>query len=85
MVTDAVQAVCFPHDDDVFVGRVHELVSTQASPSAERMQAAIEVLLRETYPRAVISARQSFAANDRLRIWYVFRDGSFLRPPGADA
>ncbi len=41
------------------------------------MDAAIEALLRETYPLAVISPRQAMAAVDGLRIWYVYRDGAY--------
>ena len=85
MVTEEVRAVCFPHDDEAFVGRVRELVQTKRDTSTDRMQAAIEALLRETYPLAVIWPRQAMAAIDGLRVWYVYRDGSVLSRDALDA
>jgi hypothetical protein len=49
------------------------------------MQAAIEAMLRETYPLAVIWPRQAMASIDGLRVWYVYRDGSFLSAETMDA
>lgn len=69
-----VRAVCFPPDDDTFVAHVQRLV--QAPISVEPLQAAIESLLRETYPLAVIAPRQAMASVDGQRTWYVYRDGA---------
>jgi len=67
-------AVCFPHDDPAFAERVQVLFD--GGRSEQPFVAAIQALLRETYPLAVISPRHELAALDRGRVWYVFRDGS---------
>lgn len=75
-----VTALCFPEDDADFVVQVHRLV--QATDADAPLHAAVEALLRETYPLAVISPRQSMAAVDGTEVWYVFRDGGLGRPRG---
>ncbi len=75
-----VTPVCFPEDDVVFVGQVRRLVRSTAADGA--LHAAVEALLRESYPLAVISPRQSMAAVDGTEVWYVFRDGGLARPRG---
>jgi len=68
-------AVCFPRDDPVFAERVQILFG--GSHSERPFAAAVQALLRETYPLAVISPRHEFAALDGRRVvWYAFRDGS---------
>jgi hypothetical protein len=67
-------AVCFPRDDRAFVERVETLLD---GPHPEGpFAAAVQALLRETYPLAVISPRHQLAALDGRRVWYAFRDGS---------
>lgn len=67
-------AVCFPRDDPGFAERVQILLD---GPHAERpFAAAVQALLRETYPLAVISPRHELADVGGGRVWYVFRDGS---------
>jgi len=75
-----VTTVCFPRDDDAFVEQVRELVGIARKDAP--LQAAIEALLRETYPLAVIHPRQSIAAFDGAVVWYVFRDGGVTGPSG---
>jgi hypothetical protein len=69
-------AVCFPRDDSGFAERVQ--VIFDASHSEEPFAAAVQALLRETYPLAVISQRHELAAIDGGRVWYAFRDGSVV-------
>ena len=78
-MTHEVRAVCFPSDDPVFVVHVRQLVLSP-SPS-EPLQAAIEAMLRETYPLAVISRRHPLASLDGQPIRYVYRDGALLPRP----
>ena len=73
-------AVCFPRDDPEFAERVQILFD--GSHSERPFAAAVQALLRETYPLAVISPRHEFAALDGGRVWYAFRDGSAV--PAAD-
>lgn len=75
-----VSAICFPEDDAVFVSQVRQLV--RATDADMPLHAAVEALLRESYPLAVISPRQSMAAVDGAEVWYVFRDGGLGRPRG---
>ena len=65
-------AVCFPRDDGEFVTRVQTLLD--GSRSEWPFAAAVQALLRETYPQAVVSPRHELAALDSARVWYVFRD-----------
>ena len=69
-------AVCFPRDDRRFAERVQVLFEGSASETP--FAAAVQALLRETYPLAVISPRHEFAALDGRRVWYAFRDGSAI-------
>ena len=76
MVSELPVAVCFPLDDPGFAERVHTLLG---GPHLEPpFAAAIQALLRETYPLAVIHARKEFAALDREQVWYAYRDGSMV-------
>lgn len=67
-------AVCFPRDDGEFAARVQTLLD--GSHSEWPFAAAVQALLRETYPLAVISPRHELAALDGGRVWYAFRDFS---------
>jgi hypothetical protein len=69
-------AVCFPHDDRGFAERVQSLFD--GSDPERPFAAAVQALLRETYPLAVISPRHGLAALDGGRVWYAFRDGSVV-------
>lgn len=79
-----VTTVCFPEDDVVFVGEVGRIVGevrrlvTSMAVDAP-IVAAVEALLRESYPLAVVSPRQSMATVDGADVWYVFRDGGVVR------
>jgi hypothetical protein len=94
-MTNVVRAVCFPLDDDGFVVRVQQLVrlvdhvdrvagTFQEAPAhGEPLQAAMEALLRETYPLAVVAPREARPASaDGDRVWEVYRDGAFAPRPG---
>ena len=68
------RAVCFPRDDPAFADHVQGLF---AGSHADRpFAAAVQALLRETYPQAVISPRHELADHDGGPVCYVFRDGS---------
>ena len=73
-VTGPVSAICFPPDDPRFVGHVRDLIDAPGEP----LLAAVQALLRETYPLAVLSPRHPVAALDGRRVWYAIRDGSVL-------
>ena len=73
-------AVCFPRDDGEFAARVQTLLDD--SDSEWPFAAAVQSLLRETYPLAVISPRHELAALDGARVLDAFRDFSAL--PSAD-
>lgn len=64
-------AVCFPRDDGGFAARVQILLDD--SHAEWPFAAAVQALLRETYPLAVISPRHQPAGT---RAWFAFRDGS---------
>lgn len=69
-------AVCFPRDDPGFAARVRSLLD--GSSSEGPFAAAVQALLRETHPLAVISPRHELGAIDGARVWYAFRDGSLM-------
>ena len=69
-------AVCFPRDDRGFAERVQTVLL--GSHSEAPFAAAVQALLRETHPLAVISPRNELAALDGARVWYAFRDGSLV-------
>lgn len=66
--------LCFPRDDPYFAERVRTLIGPSATE--EPMMAAVQALLRETHPLAVISPRHDLAVLAEGRVWYAFRDGS---------
>ena len=76
VVNESPLAVCFPRDDAGFAERVR--IHCDGSNSERPFAAAVQALLRETYPLAVISPRHEFAALDGRRVWYAFRDGSAM-------
>ncbi len=67
-------AVCFPRDDGEFAARVRTLL--EGSHPEWPFAAAVQALLRETYPLAVISPRHELATLDGRRVWHAFRDFS---------
>ena len=73
-------AVCFPRDDPGFAECVQTLLD--GSHAEWPFAAAVQALLRETYPLAVISPRHELAALDGRRVWYAFRD--FAAVPNVD-
>ena len=73
-VNELPLALCFPRDDHGFAERVQILFD--GSYAERPFAVAIQVLLRETYPLAVISPRHELASLDRELVWYAFRDGS---------
>ena len=79
-VSELPLAVCFPRDDSRFAERVQTLF--ESSHAGRPFAAAVQALLRETYPLAVISPRHELAALDGWRVWYAFRD--FSAVPNAD-
>jgi hypothetical protein len=75
-MNESFVAVCFPRDDPGFAERVQILF--EGSHSERPFEAAVQALLRETYPLAVITPRHGLAALDGRRVWYAFRDGSAI-------
>jgi hypothetical protein len=75
-MSETPQIVCFPRDDPRFAEQVKSLLD--GSHPAGPFAAAVQALLRETHPLAVISPRHELAAIDGARVWYVFRDGSLV-------
>ena len=80
-MAEPVRAVCFPGDDPAFVHRVEDLVA--GTNNSEPIRAAIEALLRETYPLALVIPRMPLGALERSSVWYVYRDGSIVGHDGA--
>lgn len=76
-MAESVSAVCFPRDDQQFARSVHVLVVLGGEP----VMAAVQALLREAYPLAVVSARHPLASFDGRRVWYAFRDGRMVATP----
>ena len=72
-------AVCFPLDDGGFAARVRTLLD--GSHAEWPFAAAVQALLRETYPLAVISPRHQPAGT---RAWFAFRDGSAVPSVAGD-
>jgi hypothetical protein len=64
-----------PREDVDFVALVDRLSASVDGP------AELEEELRDTYPRAVVRARD--LSGDVDDVWYVYRDGSWV-PPAAD-
>jgi hypothetical protein len=77
------RAMCFPRDDETFASRVQTCLD--GSIGNEPFQAAIQALLRETYPLAVVAPRHDLAALDGAQVWYAFRDGSMVAPVDPDS
>lgn len=75
--------LCFPHDDHEFVERVHTLVDG-SDPEAP-LAAAVQALLRETHPLAIITPRHQLALLAEERVWYAFRDGSVTHTVDGEA
>jgi hypothetical protein len=59
----------FPRDDTDFVALVDLLALTSPTPRE------LERRLRETYPKAVVRARELSGENTQVR--YVYRDGTW--------
>jgi hypothetical protein len=75
-MSEMPRAVCFPHDDDAFAERVQACLD--GSHGEGPFPAAIQALLRETHPLAVVTPRSELGAIDGARVWYTFRDGSVV-------
>ena len=71
-----VQLVCNPADDDTFRAVAESyLGSGVASP------AGLQRLLEERYPRVVVRPRG--LSHEDFEVWYVYRDGSWVRSGAA--
>jgi hypothetical protein len=69
----------FPRDDDMFVRRAKTLLD-EVDGLADKAQ-HLEDLLRAEYPDAVVRRRHAIGALDQsTEAWYVYRDGSLMRP-----
>ncbi|HET7030115.1 MAG TPA: hypothetical protein VFI34_06365 [Candidatus Limnocylindrales bacterium] len=71
---DRPTLVVNPPDDGDFESFVAELVETT------RASQQLEHRLRARYPRAIVRPRD--LAGERLQVWYVYRDGHWVRPIG---
>jgi hypothetical protein len=65
-----------PRDDTKFGDFVEELVTCGALTTD-----GLRALLREQYPLAEVHERQ--LSGERVLVWYVYRDGRWIRPGGA--
>jgi hypothetical protein len=65
--------VLSPPDDDAFRSLAGGLVTTGVGSALE-----LEAELRRVYPRAKVRPRD--LAGERAQIWYVYRDGHWVRP-----
>jgi hypothetical protein len=73
-MSEVPRAVCFPRDDPLFAERVESLLDDAHGEGP--FPAAVQALLRESYPQAVVRPRHELAAFGREGLWYVFRDGT---------
>jgi hypothetical protein len=64
-----------PRDDTAFGDLVDELVGNGAQTTD-----GLEIGLRHRYPLASVHAREISA--ERIVVWYVYRDGRWVRPGG---
>jgi len=62
-----------PRTDTAFVANVEQLLDSVATPEA------LQVGLRETYPAAVVRARD--ISSESGTVWYVYREGRWVPPP----
>jgi len=77
------RTVCFPRDDETFA--IYVQTCLDGSNGEGPFPAAIQALLRETYPLAVIATRHYLAALDGAQVWYAFRDGAMVAPVETDS
>ena len=63
-----------PPDDRDFEAFVTSLFGTGQHP------AQLEQSLRSRYPRAIVRPRD--LAGEQIQVWYVYRDGHWVRPSG---
>jgi hypothetical protein len=62
-----------PRDDVVFRDLVMQLVEGGVEGTD-----ALEAVLRERYPLAVVHLRE--ISSERVTVWYVYRDGRWISP-----
>ena len=65
-----------PPDDHDFGAFVRSRVEKEPGPEQ------LEARLRERYPRAIVRPRD--LAGERIQVWYVYRDGHWVRPSRRD-
>jgi hypothetical protein len=63
-----------PPDDREFEAFVTRMIGTSQRSDE------LEQGLRRRYPRAIVRPRD--LAGERIQIWYVYRDGHWVRPEG---
>ncbi len=66
-----------PRDDIAFGDHVHALVASGAETTS-----ALEAALQAHYPGASVHKREISA--EAHVVWYVYRDGRWIRPGGAE-
>jgi hypothetical protein len=64
-----------PADDDTFRRSAEQLVEDGID-----VPAILEEALRRRWPSALVRPRE--LAGERLPVWYVYRDGHWVRPGG---
>ena len=65
--------VLSPPDDDDF-----RSLALHAVDHGPHTPAALQIALRRTYPHAIVRPRE--LAGERAEVWYVYRDGRWVRP-----
>lgn len=61
-----------PLDDDEFRG-----IAQKAVAAGARVPSALQRAIRLQYPRSIVRPRD--LAGERAEIWYVYRDGRWIR------
>ena len=61
--------------------RAFEAFVTSAMVEVNGGPEQLQVRLRRRYPRAIVRSRD--LAGERVQIWYVYRDGHWVRPAPA--
>jgi hypothetical protein len=73
-----VQLVCNPADDGTFRTAAESLLASGVANPA-----GLQRLLEPRYPRVVVRARG--LSNEDFDVWYVYREGSWVRSGTIDA
>ena len=73
ITTRGITLLCFPAQDAVLA----TIASRHAASLQDPTPTALQALLRDGYPQAIVRPREPFAALHGGAAWYVYRDGRY--------